>query len=57
MNVFGITQKSINFFVNMFDRLGIDEDNISRYVEVEYSPNDWQWAKEQLKNEKLKKVA
>ena len=57
MNVFGITQKSISFFVNMFGRLGIDEDNISRYVEVEYSPNDWQWAKEQLKNEKLKKVA
>ena len=57
MNVFGITQKSINFFVNMFDRLGIDEDNISRYVEVEYNPNDWQWAKKQLKNEKLKKVA
>tara|TARA_B100001093_G_C26259224_1_gene772030 strand:- start:438 stop:611 length:174 start_codon:yes stop_codon:yes gene_type:complete len=57
MNVFGITQKSISFFVNMFDRLGIDEDNISRYVEVEYNPNDWQWAKEQLKNEKLKKVA
>ena len=57
MNVFGITKKSISFFVNMFDRLGIDEDNISRYVEVEYSPDDWQWAKEQLKNEKLKKVA
>ena len=57
MNVFGITKKSISFFVNMFDKLGLDEDNISRYVEVEYSPNDWQWAKEQLKNEKLKKVA
>jgi len=57
MNVFGITKKSISFFVNMFDKLGIDEDNISRYVEVEYNPNDWQWAKKQLKNEKLKKVA
>ena len=57
MNVFGITKKSISFFVNMFDKLCLDEDNISRYVEVEYSPNDWQWAKEQLKAEKLKKVA
>ena len=57
MNVFGITKKSISFFVNMFDKLGFDEDNIARYVEVEYSPDDWQWAKEQLKAEKLKKVA
>ena len=57
MNVFGITKKSISFFVNMFDKLGLNEENIARYVEVEYSPNDWQWAKEQLKAEKLKKVA
>ena len=57
MNVFGITKKSISFVVNMFDKLGLNEDNIARYVEVEYSPNDWQWAKEQLKAEKLKKVA
>jgi len=57
MNVFGVTKKSINFFVNMFDRHITNEDNVNRYVEVEYSPNDWQWAKEQLKAEKLKKVA
>ena len=57
MNVFGITKKSINFFINMFDRNSIDENGIRRYVEVEYRPNDWQWAKEQLKAEKLKNVA
>ncbi len=57
MNVFGITKKSINFFTNMFDRNSIDENGINRYVEVEYKQNDWQWAKEQLKVEKLKNVA
>ena len=56
MNVFGITKKSINFFTNMFDRNSIDENGINRYVEVEYKPNDWQWAKAQLKAEKLKNV-
>jgi len=57
MNVFGITKKSINFFVNMFNSNRIDENGINRYVEVEYKQNDWQWAKEQLKVEKLKNVA
>jgi len=57
MNAFGITKKSINFFVNMFDRHITNEDNVNRYVEVEYGPHDWQWVKEQLKAEKLKNVA
>ena len=57
MNVFGITEKSVNFFVNMFDKHNIDEDNIKRFVEVEYKPNDREWAFEQLKAEKLKEVA
>tara|TARA_Y100000114_G_C11608964_1_gene254149 strand:+ start:329 stop:502 length:174 start_codon:yes stop_codon:yes gene_type:complete len=57
MNVFGITEKSVNFFVNMFDKHNIDEDNIKRFVEVEYKPNDRGWAFEQLKAEKLKKIA
>ena len=57
MNVFGITQKSINFFVNFFNRHIVNEDNVRRFVEVEYPQNDWEWAKEQLKAEKLKKVA
>tara|TARA_B100000519_G_C13840201_1_gene249208 strand:+ start:189 stop:392 length:204 start_codon:yes stop_codon:yes gene_type:complete len=56
MNVFGITKKSINFFINMFDRNSIDENGINRFVEVEYSPNDWQWVKKQLKDENLKNV-
>lgn len=56
MNVFGITKKSINFFINMFDRNSIDENGINRFVEVEYSPNDWQWVKKQLKDESLKNV-
>ena len=56
MNVFGITKKSINFFTNMFDRNSIDENGINRFVEVEYSPNDWQWVKKQLKDENLKNV-
>ena len=57
MNVFGITEKSVNFFVNMFDKYNIDEDNIKRFVEVEYKPNDRGWAFEQLNAEKLKKIA
>jgi len=56
MNVFGITKKSIGFLINMFDSNGIDENDINRYVEVEYRPNDRQWAKEQLKAEKYKNV-
>jgi len=56
MNVFGITKKSIGFLINMFDSNSIDENDINRYVEVEYRPNDRQWAKEQLKAEKYKNV-
>tara|TARA_B100000424_G_scaffold134813_1_gene102313 strand:+ start:294 stop:467 length:174 start_codon:yes stop_codon:yes gene_type:complete len=55
MNVFGISEKSIGFLVNLFSRDFTHEDNVSRYVEVEYKPNDWEWAKEQHKTEKLKK--
>tara|TARA_R100000742_G_C4274862_1_gene95039 strand:+ start:237 stop:410 length:174 start_codon:yes stop_codon:yes gene_type:complete len=57
MNVFSITKKSINFFVDLFNGHAVDEDNIERFVEVEYKPNDRDWAFEQLKTEKLKKVA
>ena len=56
MNVFGITQKSVNFFVNMFDKHFVDEDSIKRFLEVEYRPNDRQWAEEQLKTKRLKNV-
>ena len=57
MNAFGITKKSISFFVNMFNINHVDEDNISRYVEVEYKPDDWECAKGQFKAKNLKKVA
>ena len=56
MNVFGITQKSVNFFVNMFDKHFVDEDSVKRFLEVEYRPNDRQWAEEQLKTKRLKNV-
>ena len=56
MNAFGITKKSINFFVNMFNSNRIDENGINRYVEVEYRPDDWKWAKKQLKVENLKNI-
>ena len=56
MNAFGITKKSINFFVNMFNSNRTDENGINRYVEVEYRPDDWQWVKEQLKAENLKNI-
>ena len=57
MNAFGITKKSINFFVNMFNSNSIDENGINRYVEVEYRPDDWKWVKGQFKDKNLKKVA
>ena len=57
MNVFGITKKSISFFTNMFNVNHVDEDDISRYVEVEYRPDDWKWVKCQFKDKNLKKVA
>ena len=56
MNAFGITKKSINFFVNMFNSNRIDENCIKQYVKIEYGPNDWRWAKEQLKVENLKNI-
>jgi hypothetical protein len=48
-NVFGITKKSVNFFVNMFNNNKRNEDNLRKYVETEYRPIDWNWAYEQNK--------
>ena len=56
MNAFGITQKSISFFVNMFYQHNDNENGIRKFVEVEYAPNDRDWAFEKFKTEKLKKV-
>lgn len=57
MNVFGITQKSISFFLGMFYQHNVNENGIRKFVEVEYKPYDREWAYEQFKVEKLKKVA
>ena len=57
MNAFGITQKSISFFLNMFYQRNDNENGIRKFVEVEYKPYDREWAFEKFKVEKLKKVA
>ena len=57
MNVFGITQKSISFFLDMFYQHNDNENGIRKFVEVEYKPYDREWAFEKFKAEKLKKVA
>ena len=31
MHVYGITQKSINFFVNLFSKFNTNEDSITRF--------------------------
>jgi len=48
-NAFGITKKSVDFFVNMFNSDKRNEDNLRKYVETEYRPTDWNWAYEQNK--------
>ena len=57
MNVFGITQKSISFFLDMFYKHNVNENGIRKFVEVEYKPYDREWIIEQLKAKKLKEVA
>ena len=57
MNVFGITQKSISFFLDMFYQHNVNENGIRKFVEVEYPSDDREWIIEQLKAKKLKEVA
>mgnify|MGYP003132404914 CR=1 FL=1 len=57
MNVFGITKKSISFFLDMFYKHNVNENGIGKFVEVEYKPYDRKWIIEQLKAKKLKEVA
>ena len=57
MNVFGITQKSISFFLDMFYKHNVNENGIRKFVEVEYPSDDREWIIEQLKAKKLKEVA
>jgi len=40
-NVFAITQKSINHFINMFS---FNDNTLEDYVRTEYRPTDWKWA-------------
>jgi len=47
--VFTNTKKSIDFFLNCFSFLDNHEDHVKRFVEVEFKPNDRQWAYEQVK--------
>jgi len=56
MNVFSNTQKSIDFFLNMFYKHTTDEDSIKRFVEVEFKPDDRQWAFNKVKNERRTKL-
>ena len=44
MNVYHITNKSINFFLNMF-KFDNSVKGIDKFVEVEYRPQDREWAK------------
>jgi hypothetical protein len=53
--VFTHTKKSLNFFLNCFNFSTSHEDNVRRFVEVEFKPNDRQWAYEQVKAGKFGK--
>mgnify|MGYP001253138604 FL=1 len=57
MHVYGITKKSINFFLNMFSFNRVNETGIRKFVEVEYRPYDREWAFEKFKAERLRDVA
>lgn len=50
MNVFGITQKSISFLLNMFYNGDNNENGIKRFVDNEYRQDDREWAYIQFKN-------
>ena len=49
MKVFSITQKSINFLVNLFQVKNNNED-IKQYIDTEYMPIDREWAYSKFKN-------
>lgn len=50
MNVFGITQKSISFLLNLFYNDNNYENGIKRFVDNEYRQDDREWAYIQFKN-------
>ena len=47
MNVYHITNKSINFFLNLF-KFDSNPKGIDKFVEVEFRPQDREWAKIQF---------
>jgi len=49
-DVFAITQKSINFFVNFFNINKRNQNNVQRFIEQEFKPIDRNWAYEKYKN-------
>jgi len=49
MKVFSITQKSINFFLNLF-QVKDDKEDIKQYIDTEYMPIDREWAYSKYKN-------
>jgi len=49
-DVFAITQKSINFFVNFFNTNKRNQNNVQRFIEQEFKPIDRNWAYEKYKN-------
>lgn len=44
MNVYGITNKSIKFFLHLF-KSNPNPKGIDKFVEVEFKPQDREWAK------------
>ena len=44
MNVYGITKKSVNFFLNLF-KFDNAPKGIDKFVEVEFKEQDREWAK------------
>lgn len=53
MNVYGITKKSIDFFINFFNKRVDNEDGIKRFVENEYRADDREWAYIHFKNKNV----
>jgi len=49
MNVYHITNKSIQFFLNLF-KFDFSSQGIDRFVEVEFKEQDREWAKIHFKS-------
>lgn len=47
MNVYGITNKSLSFFLNLF-KFDHATKGIDQFIEVEFRPQDREWAKIQF---------